>query len=394
MNDTRLRGIRFLIMTCVMICAFILPSQASTTQTTAHWNGREIQLLSLHPHNRSIADAQRIEDQIIIFQLDRPCTASSSAPERLTDAATHRILTVRHFKCLNEDTPFVIADPGFDDLHTRRYLSIGLQGARSTSSSILNQAYHSARVSHLGGGVIAINGFAMETAIARMSQILPEILTSGILFASLAVAMLATSGASAPSLLFPFLIGLSLAFAATPMLSQPRTDIIFVIIGLLIMGRASFDILSRTHHWALIALMTALLLLIGAAGGLLGHGIFMLAVLSGVALFSICLALRAHFTSNLDHLNYIFMLGLMNGLWLAQSRYDEPVPQGQFLATVSGEIIAAGLGCAIITLVLRVGHSLFDVMQPARTNIYRDATAGLFVAFGSFICVSHFMRLL
>lgn len=184
MNDTRLRGIRFLIMTCVMICAFILPSQASTTQTTAHWNGREIQLLSLHPHNRSIADAQRIEDQIIIFQLDRPCTASSSAPERLTDAATHRILTVRHFKCLNEDTPFVIADPGFDDLHTRRYLSIGLQGARSTSSSILNQAYHSARVSHLGGGVIAINGFAMETAIARMSQILPEILTSGILFAS------------------------------------------------------------------------------------------------------------------------------------------------------------------------------------------------------------------
>lgn len=379
----------------MLVALLMLGVPAYAVESRVILDDREITIISLHPEGRTADRAMEIDQAISITQLNRPCPRQDNLSLTPDEVASQRstIITQR-FKCLNEQAPFVLTDAAFNDDHRRRYLAVGLLDTQPALMRVLRADIAAARISHLGAGAFTIEAFALDGFTSRFVALFPQIMTTVTIFISLAVAMLATGGSHAPSIIGPFLLGLSIALIFASPLASNRLDAIFLVIGLLIMARAAYDILTRSQRWSPYLAVLALVLVLLSLPAALGHGMFMLALLAGLALFFICIAFQSYLGHEFNHTSFVLMLGLMNGLWLAQSRYHDPLPEGAAIAMVSGEILAASIACIAIIVLLRIGHSLFDVLQPARTNIYRDGVASLFVAFGSFMVISHLMRLL
>lgn len=316
-----------------------------------------------------------------VEQLDRECTLAQADP-----ANANAALTVLSFTCLNALSPIKITDRGIAPSDTHQLvITRGLQ--LPFSQHVISHKYQALRVERGDNGTLSVSQPRMDKFYGSLKLGRDILFTSFLGLLALA-SLLLTSRHSDQKTLMLFGVGLLLGFS-NPATSQMALPGLELLLGLLIALRASYQVLGRQGLWPLAnASATGIIVLITLTSGLASP--LELAFWAGTLLFLVALFFDTPpHTTSLAGLA-IFIGALFGLMFLSALQQDLNTGDIDIYA-LAGLILATLGGFAVLFIIVKLGHGIFNAFRPARVNFYRDALCSFLVGYGAFIAALSYL---
>jgi hypothetical protein len=368
-------------MRCFTLLIGLLPLFMSAAHANSslqsHWTWTEQTIdahVSLPADLNDEARSARLA-AIRVEQLDRDC------PVAQADSTNTKVaLTALSFTCFNSQSPIKITDLGITpSVMHHLMITRGLQ--LPFSQHALSHKYPALRVERSDNGSLSVSQPRMDKFYGSLKLGRDVLFTSFLGLLALA-SLLLTSRHSDRRTLALFGVGMLLGFS-NPSPNQMALPGLELLLGLLIALRASYHVLGRQGLWPLAsASATGIIILITLTSGLTSP--LDLAFWAGTLLFLVALLFDTPpHTTSLAGL--AIFIGTLFGLMFLSALQQDLNTGDIDLYALAGLILATLGGFAVLFIIVKIGHGIFNAFRPARVNFYRDALSSFLVGYGAFV---------